>query len=132
MTASVMPSAAKPPRARASPPAAAPSRYPNWFAAARIDITATLSSGAVSMPSALAIIDRQPFTNVISASTASVSTTVGRTAPTTTTAAPWRAVRPISSAGVARAALRRAMNVPGSIVTAVPPRASAATAGDTP
>ena len=37
----------------------------------------------------------------------------------------------MSIAGVARAACRRAENVPGSIATAVPPRARATTAADT-
>jgi hypothetical protein len=97
--------------------------------AARIDITATRSCGAVSMPRALAIIERHPLTNAIAASTASVTAAAGRIPPSTTTAPAWKAVRAASSAGVERAAWRRARNVPGTMAAAIAPRLSATTAG---
>jgi len=74
------------------------------LAAARIAITASLSSGAVSMPTALASIDREPLTNAMIASTPNVTTAAGRTVASKTTAPPWVAVKLVNANFVGRAA----------------------------
>src|SRR4051812_28752457 len=67
------------------------------------------------MPRALATIERQPSRKAMAASSRSVTAMSGRTTPTASTAAPWRAVNPVNRPRVAWAARRLAVKVPGTI-----------------